>query len=567
MFRALSSLSSNEAHDVVVAGAGAGGMAAALFAAIAGARVLLVEQSDVIGGTTALSAGSVWIPNTHLANDAGDSPAQARRYLDSVIGNHAPAIMREAFLASGPEAIALLDARSEVKFQPYALHPDYEQTHPGATARGRALEPLPFDGRRLGADLARVRPPLPEFTILGGMMVDRTDIRHLLGMTRSLDSAWHAATLLARYGRDRLKGPRGSRLVMGNALVGRLLLSLTRYNVAIVTGATITALTTTDSAVRGVTLAGDGTERLIIARRAVVLAGGGRIGDDERHRQWSATTAPLPSACAPGHSGALQAIARGLGARLAEGNRDAAYWAPVSLRRRVDGSTAVFPHFVMDRSKPGTICVDQSGERFVNEATSYHEFARAMFARHRVQPCIPCFIISDSRALRAYGLGMVRPGARNLARFLADGYLIEAPDLAALARKLDIDPSAFAQTVERFNVSAASGHDADFGRGSTLYHRVNGDPAVGPNPTLAALAQPPFYAVRLHPGDIGAARGLAVNEWAQVLGDREQPITGLYACGNEMNSITGGTYPGPGITLGPAITFAYRAMRHALPDA
>jgi succinate dehydrogenase/fumarate reductase flavoprotein subunit len=189
-----------------------------------------------------------------------------------------------------------------------------------------------------------------------------------------------------------------------------------------------------------------------------------------------------------------------------------------------------------------------------------------MLARHRLHPCIPCFIIADARALRAYGLGMVRPGARNTAPFLVDGYLVEAPDLAALARKLDIDPATLAQTIGRFNASGASGHDADFGRGSTLYHRVNGDPAVGPNPTLAPLVQPPFYAVRLHPGDIGAARGLAVNEWAQVLGDHEQPIAGLYACGNEMNSITGGTYPGPGITLGPAITFAYRAMSHALQN-
>ncbi|WP_315834271.1 FAD-dependent oxidoreductase [Bradyrhizobium prioriisuperbiae] len=566
MFRALSSLPSHEAYDVVVAGAGAGGLAAALFAAIAGARVLLAEQSDMIGGTTALSAGSVWIPNTHLAGDADDDPAQARLYLDSVIGNHAPAVLREAFLASGPQAIALLDARSEVKFRPYALHPDYEQTQPGATARGRALEPVPFDGLRLGADLNRIRPPLPEFTILGGMMVDRTDIRHLLGMTRSPASAWHSAKLLARYARDRLKIRRGSRLVMGNALVGRLLISLKQYDVTIVTGTTITGLTATDGAVRGVTLAGGGTERVIAARRAVVLAGGGFIGDDDQRRQWLPAAGFLPSACAPGQGGALQKLALGLGARIAEGNRDAAYWAPVSLRRRADGSTAVFPHFVMDRSKPGTICVDQSGRRFVNEATSYHEFARAMLARDRVQPCIPCFIIADARALRAYGLGLVRPGARNLAPFLADGYLVEGPDLAALARKLDIDPATLMQTVERTNVLAASGHDADFGRGSTLYHRVNGDPAVGPNPTLAPLAQPPFYAVRLQPGDIGAARGLVVNEWAQVMRDG-RPITGLYACGNAMNSITGGTYPGPGITLGPAITFAYRAMRHALPKA
>jgi succinate dehydrogenase/fumarate reductase flavoprotein subunit len=261
----------------------------------------------------------------------------------------------------------------------------------------------------------------------------------------------------------------------------------------------------------------------------------------------------------------MQDHALSLGARFGEGGLDNAFWAPVSVRKRADGSTAVFPHFVMDRSKPGTICVNQQGLRFTNESASYHLFARAMIEAHKTAPTIPTLIITDAPALRKYGLGMVRMGTKDITPYLADGYLVEAPTLEALAGKLGIDGKALEATVTRFNSFSATGIDPDFGRGTTAYHRVNGDATfAGPNPTLGRIETGPFYAVRLWPGDIGAATGLAINPDAQVLGEKDAPITGLYACGNEAQSIMGGTYPGPGITIGPAITFAYRAISHAL---
>ena len=557
------------AFDLIVIGAGVGGLSAALFGARAGKKVLLVERTPFVGGTSALSAGTCWLPGTHHSAkvNSDDSRAKVSRFLDGVVGNYAPGELREAFLDSAPEVVRALEADTDVKFQPYALHPDYEQTFEGASLNGRALEPAPFDARALGDGLNAIRPPIPEFTVLGGMMVDRRDINHLLGMTKSWASARHAATILSHYGLDRLKGRRGSRLVMGAALVGRFLLSLEKRGVAIALNASIDALECENGRVTGVRLSGQGASRNLGATLGVVLAAGGYGRDPEkRARLLHAPTSPY-SPAAPGHTGAAQDLARALGAHYASGAADNAFWAPVSVRQRADGSTAVFPHFVLDRSKPRTVCVDQTGRRFVNESSSYHVFARAMFEANKTRPCIPCFLITDSVGMWSYGLGMARMRTKNLKPYLDDGYLIAADTIEALADRLGMERAPLNATIAAMNLYAKTGVDPEFGRGTTAYHRVNGDAAVGPNPTLGPIAKAPFYAVKLYPGDIGAANGLAIDAFARVLGEGDQPIAGLYACGAESASIMGGTYPGPGITLGPAIVFGYRAVQHALGRA
>ncbi len=559
------SLGPESRFDIVVIGGGVAGMAAALFAAIGGRRALLVERSALLGGTSALSAGTVWIPNTTHAAGIGaeDSFEQALGFLDAAVGNHAPRALREAFLRSGPKAVAALEAHSEVKLRAYALHPDYEQEVEGAVLRGRALEPLPFDGSRLGTALEHLRPPIPEFTILGGMMVDRTDIGHLLNAHRSPRSLAHALRLLATYARDRLGGRRGTRLVMGNALVGRFLASLQAMRVPVLLETETVGFVANAGGVDGVVLRGGGFERRVLAD-AVVLASGGFGRHHERRAAMLHEPTPEASPMAPGAEGALQDLAIGLGARIGAENLDNAFWAPVSRRRRADGSMAVFPHFVLDRSKPGTVCVDQAGRRFTNESASYHRFARAMFEANRVSACIPCYLIADAPALRRYGLGMVRMRTRDLRPFISDGYLTEATSIAELAGRLGMRAEVLEQTVARMNEHAAGGTDPDFGRGSTAYHRVNGDRSHGPNPTLGPIATPPFYALRLYPAEIGQAAGLVTDEWARVLRADGTPIPRLYACGNDANSVMGGTYPAPGITLGPAIVFAWRAVMHAL---
>jgi succinate dehydrogenase/fumarate reductase flavoprotein subunit len=218
----------------------------------------------------------------------------------------------------------------------------------------------------------------------------------------------------------------------------------------------------------------------------------------------------------------------------------------------------------MDRAKPGMLTVNQAGQRFVNESTSYHLFGFAMQQAHGATQSIPAYLVCDADALRKYGIGMVRPGGKGLKRYLAEGYLTQAPTLAALARALGIDAAALQATVERFNSHAASGVDPDFQRGTTAYQRNLGDPAwPGANPCLGPLTQGPFYAVRLYPGDIGAATGLATDAQARVLDGNGAPLAGLYAAGNDMHSIMGGVYTAPGITIGPGLVFGCLAARHA----
>lgn len=569
-------INDGETYDVVVIGAGGAGMSAALFAAIDGAKVLLVESTEYVGGTTALSAGTSWIPTTAIGAkvEDNDSVDTARGFLERAVGARTSAALRLAFLNNGAKAVAHIEANSHVKYQCRQFHPDYMSELEGSRLRGRAIEPIPFDGRKLSPALSLVRPPIPEFTVLGGMMVDRDDIGHLLNITKRWASFRYALRIISRHVVDRLRHGRGTRLVMGNALIARLLLSLVDRKVTILTQTQLESLQqdANSAAITGVTLSNAAVRRTLRVNGGVVLASGGF----NRHPARRAELMPDISVdwCpgAPGHTGAAQDVALSAGACFGERALSASFWAPVSIRKRANDSTAAFPHFIMDRGKPGMITVNQAGERFVNESTSYHLFALAMQDANRVSPSIPAYLICDAAALKRYGLGMVRPGAasgsRALKPFLKDGYLTQARSLHELAQKLAVPEEALTATVTTFNADAAIGVDKSFQRGTTDYQRANGDALQGnTNPCLGALSEAPFFAVRLYPGDIGAAVGLKTDADARVLDRDNVPIARLYACGNDMHSIMGGTYPAPGITLGPGLVFAYLAAKHAVEQS
>jgi succinate dehydrogenase/fumarate reductase flavoprotein subunit len=559
----------SEAYDVVVIGAGAGGMTAAAVAAAEGLSVLLIEKTEFIGGTTAWSGGMVWIPVNARMKHAGidDSLSNAADYLASTVPETENADLRDAFLARGPEAVEYLEANTEVRLQPVKTYPDYYPDKPGATAGGRVLEPVTFDGARLGANFGRLRPPLPEFTLFGGMMVNRLDIPHLRKFGRSFRSTLRSMRLVSEYALQRLRARRGTTLHLGNALAARLYASLLARNVDIWFGATVEHLLTEGDAIRGVRVVDRSGSRPIVARKGVVLATGGFSHDAGLRARFFPGAAGAVSAAAPGGSGDGLHAAIAAGASMNTRVASPAYWVPASLFQRADGSQGVFPHTVTDRAKPGVIAVNASGRRFVNEALSYHEFVLAMLRDGNDTTNRSFHLVCDRRFLWTYGLGRIRPFTLHLGRYIKSGELIEAPSIDALADLIGVETSALSTTMDKYNAHARVGLDPEFGRGTSIYQRHLGDAAHSPNPCVAPIEQAPFYALRIYPADLGTAIGLQTDRHARVLRNNGTAIAGLYACGNDMGSIMNGNYPGPGITLGPALTFGYIAGRHLTQTA
>jgi succinate dehydrogenase/fumarate reductase flavoprotein subunit len=552
------------AYDVVVIGAGAGGMTAAAVAAAEGLNVLVIEKTEFVGGTTAWSGGMVWIPVNGKMTQAGlpDSPSDAAHYLASTVPEVENADLRETFLARGPEAVAYLEENTELRLQPVKMYPDYYPEKPGATAGGRVLEPVSFDGARLGVNFERLRPPLPEFLLFGGMMVNRLDIPHLRKFGRSFRSTLRAIRLVSQYALQRRRSPRGTTLHLGNALAARLYASLLARNVEILFATTIEHLLLEGDAVRGVLIKDSSGSWPVVARNGVVLATGGFSHDADLRKRYFPGAAGSVSAAAPGGSGDGLRIATAAGASMGTVVASPAYWVPASRFQRADGSQGVFPHTVTDRAKPGVIAVNASGKRFVNEALSYHEFVLAMLRDGNDNANRAFYLVCDRRFLWTYGLGRIRPFTWRIGRYVKSGELIEAASIDGLAEAIGVERSALAMTIENYNAHARTGLDPEFGRGTTIYQRHLGDSSHSPNPCVAPIEQAPFYALRIYPADLGTAIGLQTDCHARVLSKNDTAIAGFYACGNDMGSIMNGNYPGPGITLGPALTFGYIAGRH-----
>ncbi|KAF0098529.1 MAG: FAD binding domain-containing protein 15 [Rhodospirillaceae bacterium] len=557
--------------DLLVVGSGAAGFSAALTASHAGLNVLMVEKEKLFGGTTAYSAGVIWIPGNRHGRALGiaDSKEEALTYLQNEAGNRLNLELANAFLDNCNPAVEFIENNTHVRYEAVPIWADYHPTKPGAAQGGRSLLPLPFDGRRLGKRFNQLRAPLRTMMAFGGMMLGRNDLPHVFKMTRSARSALHVAGMTARYAIDRLNHDRGTRLTNGNGLIAALALSAQERGIELWLESPVVELVQRDGDVAGAIVQRDGKRQEIHARRGVVLACGGFPADDElKGRYYGHVRAGHfhRSAPPPGNRGDGIRLGQSAGGAMAEDVAYPAAWVPVSLVPQPDGSSLPFPHFY-ERGKPGYIAVDPTGRRFANESASYHDFVPAMVEACRGRNETSAWLLCDHRAIRRYGMGAIGPAPLPLGPHIRNGYLLTAASWAELAGKIGVDSAALQSTIGHFNANAARGEDPDFGKGTDAYHRFNGDPTHSPNPCLAPLEQGPFYAMKMVPGDIGTFLGLRVDGHARVLDARGTAIRGLYAAGNDMTSVMGGTYPGAGITIGPALTFGYIAARHAAAEA
>jgi 3-oxosteroid 1-dehydrogenase len=535
--------------DLVIVGSGGGSMCAALVARSLGLEPLILEKTDKVGGSTAMSGGILWIPDNPVMKRAGvdDSYERARTYLDSVVGDAGPASSpqrREAYLRTGPRMIEFLEQQG-IKFSYCDGWSDYYDDYPGGEPRGRSLQGELFDARELGEWNAKLRRspmpaiPLayPEFVQLDLMKRTGKGVRALLLLiVRSIGQALKRTTLLN----------------VGMAIQGRMLQASLRNNVPIWTDTGVEELLTENGRVVGVRVRRDGKLLDVQARAGVLLNSGGFSHNKTMRERYQ----PKPSSTQwtnanPGDTGEVIEQAQRLGAAIDLMNES--WWVPTSLPP--DGQR--FMH-VSNLPKPHCIVVDSQGKRFVDESVSYMEFGQTLY-RHG----LPAWAILDARHRKNYFWGTTAAGITPK-EWLTSGYIKKAQTLDELAALCHIDANGLRETVERFNGFARNGRDEDFNRGGRAYGRHFGDPRNQPNPSLGTIERGPFYAVQIVPGDVGTAGGVLTDEHARVLRTDGSVIDGLYATGNCTASVMGRTYPAAGASIGASFVFGYIAARHAL---
>jgi succinate dehydrogenase/fumarate reductase flavoprotein subunit len=546
----------DEEYDFVVVGSGAGALTGAITAHDRKMSTLVVEKTNKVGGTSAVSGGGVWIPNNHVIRRAGthDDREDSVKYFNASVGPEGPGTAmdrREAYIDSGPDMATFLESAG-MRWRAQYPYPDYYSDLPGGKQTGRSLEADAFDMRKLGDWEQRVRadnsiPPLWLFN---------SEANHFLMSTRTVRGFLTAAkvigfrTILQKVTRQRIA-------TTGKSLVAQLLKIALDRHIPIWLSSPMRELIIEDGRVVGVIVDQQGQQRRIGARRGVLLASGGFSRNSELRSEYQVGPVDPSWTLVPeGDDGDAFRVTSQLGAEMAQMNL--AWWMPTFID---DGGITRFN--IWERSMPHGIVVDSTGQRFVSESAPYLEFGAAMEERNKTVGAVPAWQIIDAQHRRNYPFTYMIPGITPQAA-IDKGFLVKADTIEELAGKIGIAPTDLRQTVDRFNGFAQTGVDLDFHRGHNDFERHYGDPRVKPNPTLGALSKGPYYAAKLWLGDIGTKGGPLTDPDGRVLRAEGDAIPGLYAVGNAAASVMGNAYPGAGATIGPSMIFAYRAALQAV---
>ena len=516
--------------DVLVAGSGAAGLTAALTAALTGLSVLLVESASSWGGTSAISGGRVWIP----VAGPDDTNEAASEYLEAVFGGgHSDMI--EAFVEGARPMAQFVESHTRHRFVPCPNYPDYHPALPGWTAGGRAHDAAPVDLHELVAEAG--------------------DVLLAPGYLPITHAEWEEWRYSSRFDWDLIEERRRRRvLTNGASLVASLVDGAVRAGVRLVRELSLLEVEPGGSPIRA-RLGGKETETIMTAG-ALILATGG-FDADPTLRAGHLPAALSVSAAAPTNTGVALRLALDTG--LAIANLAQGWWMPVVMVPGEEIAGSPYPRaLVRERGVPHQIVVNRAGARFVDEASPYHEFVRAMLLEVEGQyPHRDAWLVFDEQFRSRYSFPGLPASGPPPAHIECD------TSVEGLAVRVGIDPPALAASVARWNAICASGRDTDFGRGDNSYDRYYGDPAQQ-NPNLGTIERGPFYAARVMSGSVGSKGGPVTTTEGQVVETTGRPRPGWYAVGNAAASWTGDGYPGPGATLGIGMTFANRAGRDAI---
>jgi 3-oxosteroid 1-dehydrogenase len=538
--------------DVVVVGAGGAGMTAALAAGVRGLETVLLEKSAYFGGSTARSGGGVWMPGNYALRAAGqaDDPALSKQYLDSIVGDVVPKVRRDTYIDRGAEVLDFVRDHTPLRFTWVPDYADYHPEQPGGRPAGRSCEPIPLDASFLGDELDRLHPQYTKAP--ANMIVTQADFRKIsLGLRTLRGPITMVKVVLKRI----ISGLLGRKMfAMGNAIAIGLRKGLMDAGVPVHYETELTDLLIEDGRVTGVVVRRGAESVTVRARLGVILGSGGF----ERNLEMREKYQPQPTSV-DWTTGSQFNTGGGILAGIAAGAEtdllDDAWWGPtIPLPNG--------PWFCLaERNLPGSIIVNQAGQRYMNEALPYVEAVHAIYDGEATGVGhVPSWMIIDQRYRNRYVFAGLMPRQPFPGRWYKYGTLRKADSLAALAAEIDVPAEALTATIERFNGFARSGVDEDFHRGESAYDKYYSDPTVKPNPSLNTIAEGPFYAVKIVPGDLGTKGGLVTDEHARVVRPDGSAIAGLYAAGNVSSAVMGHTYAGPGATIGPALAFGYLAV-------